>query len=74
MVHFVTYVSVPDVIRYLCLGAKDICMYLDVHRWPKKSLDPKFQLDMCDRYPACLGFIVTEDESWCYQYDQETKR
>lgn len=31
-------------------------------------------IDMCDRNPQVLETIITGDESWCYQYDPETKR
>ncbi|GBN00081.1 hypothetical protein AVEN_69855-1 [Araneus ventricosus] len=31
-------------------------------------------IDACDRNPQFLETIVTGDESWCYQYDPETKR
>ncbi|GBN39910.1 Putative uncharacterized protein FLJ37770 [Araneus ventricosus] len=31
-------------------------------------------IDVCDRNPQFLETIVTGDESWCYQYDLETKQ
>ncbi|GBM92183.1 Mariner Mos1 transposase [Araneus ventricosus] len=31
-------------------------------------------IDACDRNPQFLETIVTGDDSWCYQYDPETKR
>ncbi|GBN12698.1 Putative uncharacterized protein FLJ37770 [Araneus ventricosus] len=31
-------------------------------------------IDACDWNPQFLETIVTGDESWCYQYDPETKR
>ncbi|GBO03094.1 hypothetical protein AVEN_121870-1 [Araneus ventricosus] len=31
-------------------------------------------IDACDRNPQFLETIVTGDESWCFQFDPETKR
>jgi len=31
-------------------------------------------IDMCDKNPEVLNTIMAGDETWCFQYDPETKR
>ncbi|GBM58196.1 hypothetical protein AVEN_196703-1 [Araneus ventricosus] len=50
---------------------------------PKKLSDEQKQhrmetsgdfIDACDQNPQFLETLITGDESWCHQYDPETKR
>lgn len=61
------------------LGKRKICSRFVPHMLTDEQKARRFEIcgdfiDMCDRDPTFLGSIVTGDESWCYQYDPETKR
>ncbi|XP_035226671.1 protein GVQW3-like [Stegodyphus dumicola] len=61
------------------LGKRKICSRFVPHhlRDEQKQLRPDAcgeLIDNADADPAFLDRIVTGDESWCYQYDPETKR
>lgn len=61
------------------LGMRKICSHFVPHFLTEEQKEKRMEsandfIDMCDQDPSFLTTIVTGDETWCYQFDPETKR
>ena len=60
------------------LGKQKICAWFVLHMLTNDQKQTQIEtsgdfIDMCDQNLQFLETIITEDETWCCQYDPETK-
>ena len=61
------------------LGERKICSRFVPHKLTDEQKAKRMEthgniITMCDQNPSFLRTIVTGDETWCYQFDSESKR
>jgi hypothetical protein len=61
------------------LGKRKICSQFGPHKLTDEQKANRMEtsgdfITMCDQDPSFLRTIVTGDETWCYQFDPESKR
>ena len=61
------------------LGKRKICSQFVPHKLTNEKKAKRMEtssdfISMCDQDPLLLGNIITRDQSWCYQFDPESKR
>ena len=61
------------------LGMRKICSHFVPHLLTEQQKEKRMEsandfIDMCHQDSSFLTTIVTGDETWCYQFDPETKR
>ncbi|GBM86646.1 hypothetical protein AVEN_71845-1 [Araneus ventricosus] len=70
--------SVSNIVREHLQKSK-ICARFVPHKLSDEQKQHRMEtseyfIDECDRNPQFLETMITGDDSWCYQYDSETKR
>ena len=70
--------SVSTIVHEL-LGKQKICARFVLHMLTNEQKQTLVEtsgdfIDMCDWNPQFFETIITGDETWCYQYDPETKQ